>query len=176
LENSYGAAYGDYGGDATLSKGDTGSKVRELQNLLILAGFGSALGKWGADGDFGKKTQSAVRAFQSAKGLSVTGRADQATWSALRGKSSSPTSVVKKGWSNDDDDDDDEPKWWEGIGDTFVDAFRGDRPPPVSQPSVGLMATGTAKKPVPWGWIIGGTLGVGAIITIAVVASKRGKK
>ena len=180
LGGSYGAAYGDYGGDAALSKGDSGGKVRELQNLLVMAGFGSYLGQWGADGDFGNATKSAVKAFQSAKGLSATGIANQATWDALRGKSSAPTSVVKKGWGNDKDKDkDDEPTWFETAADNFLEGFKPPSPSPQQQGSQqggGFQSPGTAKKAVPWGWIIGGTLGVGAVIAIAVAASKRGKK
>jgi hypothetical protein len=180
LGDSYGAVYGAYGGDATLSKGDDGGKVQELQNLLVMAGFGSYLGQWGADGDFGNATKSAVKAFQSAKGLSATGIADQATWDALRGKSSAPTSVVKKGWGKDKDKDkdkDDEPSWFETAAGNFLEGFKQPAPQqPVGQQGGGFQSPGTAKKAVPWGWIIGGTLGVGAVIAIAVAASKRGKK
>ena len=48
---------------------DKGEKVRTLQQGLIRLGYD--LGPLGADGDFGSKTEAAVRLFQSDKGLPV---------------------------------------------------------------------------------------------------------
>ena len=48
---------------------DKGEKVKTLQQGLIRLGYD--LGPLGADGDFGSKTESAVRLFQSDKGLPV---------------------------------------------------------------------------------------------------------
>ena len=45
-----------------LQKGSKGDSVRALQVLLI--GYGFSCGKWGADGDFGAGTESAVKAYQ----------------------------------------------------------------------------------------------------------------
>jgi len=162
LENSYGAAYGDYGASRTVSGGG-GYRYRQWDNgdIAILSGAlpsGWQTGQPGPRGAAWNAIYAEIGAYPASSSVSIT---------------SSPTSVVKKGWG---DDDDDEPKWWEGLGDKFLEGFKPNAVPGVSQPTVGLMAPGTAKKPVPWGWIIGGTLGVGAIITIAVVASKRGKK
>jgi peptidoglycan DL-endopeptidase CwlO len=56
-----------------LSRGDSGPAVRALQRALHIA----------VDGEFGPKTQRAVRAFQRAHDLPVTGRADGATRAAL---------------------------------------------------------------------------------------------
>jgi hypothetical protein len=68
----------------TLQKGSKGEAVRQLQNKLVLAGFQKGQGfQVKADGDFGKNTEAAVRAFQSKGGLAATGVADPATWSAL---------------------------------------------------------------------------------------------
>jgi uncharacterized protein YcbK (DUF882 family) len=53
----------------TVKKGSTGETVKELQGLLNALGF--ACGE--ADGIFGKKTLSAVKAFQKAKGLTADG-------------------------------------------------------------------------------------------------------
>lgn len=54
-----------------LQNGDTGKQVKRLQKLLIWAGY--SCGTSGADGDFGKWTEMAVRSFQSMHGLSVDG-------------------------------------------------------------------------------------------------------
>jgi peptidoglycan hydrolase-like protein with peptidoglycan-binding domain len=60
--------------------GSTGEAVRRVQQLLIDAGI-NVVG--GADGIFGLNTQRAVRTFQQANGLSVTGQVDSATDAAL---------------------------------------------------------------------------------------------
>ncbi|ERK31081.1 peptidoglycan-binding domain-containing protein [Clostridium intestinale] len=52
-------------------KGSTGQGVKEIQSILI--GLGYDLGSWGADGDFGSKTDEAVRAFQRKQGITVDG-------------------------------------------------------------------------------------------------------
>lgn len=66
-----------------LAKGDNGSSVKALQLLLI--GLGYSCGGYGADGVFGSATDKAVKEFQKARYLSVTGNADENTWSALLG-------------------------------------------------------------------------------------------
>jgi len=58
------------------AKGDT---VRALQGILNARGFDCGE----IDGSFGSKTDSAVRAFQKAKGLVVDGSVGAATWTAL---------------------------------------------------------------------------------------------
>lgn len=67
---------------STLRKGDKGSAVKEMQNLLLKHGY--SLPQHGADGEFGDETLAAVKAFQSAKGLSVDGIVGTNTWAALR--------------------------------------------------------------------------------------------
>ncbi len=57
--------------DVSLSKGDSGSAVEEMQKMLIACGY--SCGKWGADGDWGSATDQAVLAFQKDHGLSVDG-------------------------------------------------------------------------------------------------------
>lgn len=64
-----------------LSKGDKGDKVRVLQELL--KGKGYDLGTYGADGDFGGATRSAVVAFQVRSGLSADGIVGKNTWRKL---------------------------------------------------------------------------------------------
>lgn len=54
-----------------LSKGSSGAEVRKVQQFLI--DWKHDLGKWGADGKFGAATERAVREFQEASGLPITG-------------------------------------------------------------------------------------------------------
>ena len=54
-----------------LKKGSRGTEVRIVQNVLLDWGFD--LGKWGADGHFGKSTQKAVLGFQRGMGLAPDG-------------------------------------------------------------------------------------------------------
>ncbi len=60
--------------------GAQGSAVKRVQQLLIAAGTPVA---GGADGIFGIRTRQAVRTFQQARGLPVTGAVDAATDAAL---------------------------------------------------------------------------------------------
>ena len=63
-----------------LKIGSRGSAVKKLQRKLIAAGF-TVVG--GADGIFGVLTSNALRSFQNANRLSVTGVVDDATGSVL---------------------------------------------------------------------------------------------
>lgn len=65
-----------------LKRGDEGTAVKELQRLL-LRWDKDCLPEYGADGDFGKETERAVKAFQKGAGLPVTGVYDEATREAL---------------------------------------------------------------------------------------------
>lgn len=60
-------------GRPVLRKGDSGPAVREVQTLLRLV----------VDGDFGPNTESAVKAFQSSRGLAADGVVGPGTWAAL---------------------------------------------------------------------------------------------
>jgi len=62
----------------TLSKGDKGDMVEELQRLLNANGAGIAV-----DGDFGNRTMRAVMSLDQSYGLSEDGTADAATWEVL---------------------------------------------------------------------------------------------
>lgn len=64
-----------------LKKGSRGGSVRALQTLL--AGNGCSVGKYGVDGEYGSDTETAVRRYQSKKGLTVDGIAGPEVWSAL---------------------------------------------------------------------------------------------
>lgn len=62
-----------------LRKGSKGDSVKALQ--ILLNGYGYSCGT--ADGDFGAKTEAAVKKFQKAHGLTADGIVGQATWNAL---------------------------------------------------------------------------------------------
>lgn len=69
-------------GQVTLSEGAKGDGVVKLQEALQLAGY--KLPKYGADGDFGGETVTALKSLQAKAGLNPpTGRLDQATLQAL---------------------------------------------------------------------------------------------
>lgn len=68
-------------GHRLLSKGDTGSDVKTLQEALISLGY--SCGKWGADGEFGAATKSAVIAFQTANNLAPDGIVGPKTVAAI---------------------------------------------------------------------------------------------
>ncbi|PRX91957.1 peptidoglycan recognition protein family protein [Allonocardiopsis opalescens] len=55
----------------SLVKGDTGERVRNLQRLLMRAGYD--LPRYGADGDFGEETRAAVLALNRASGTTHGG-------------------------------------------------------------------------------------------------------
>lgn len=67
---------------ATSEKGDSGKKVVALQQALKIKGYYKAP----IDGDYGDKTEAAVRAFQKSRGLSQDGVAGNQTIKALFGK------------------------------------------------------------------------------------------
>lgn len=75
---------------STVQKGSKGADVVTVQKLLIKNG--EDLGKWGADGDAGSATDAAIRAFQTKKGLTVTGTVEpnSPTWLALNGQAPAP--------------------------------------------------------------------------------------
>ena len=65
----------------TIKKGSTGPYVVECQNDLITLGYD--LSPYGADGKFGTKTETAVKAFQKASRLTADGIVGSKTWAAL---------------------------------------------------------------------------------------------
>lgn len=66
---------------AMIGNGDSGNTVKAAQ--AILEAFGYSCGSAGADGIFGSGTESAVKKFQKAKGLSADGIIGPDTWNAL---------------------------------------------------------------------------------------------
>ncbi|QEU70120.1 serine/threonine protein kinase [Streptomyces galilaeus] len=71
-----------YFGSGRTRQGDTGKRVLQVQCMLSRRGYG--IGDGGADGIFGSGTETAVRGFQSDKGLTVDGIVGHDTWTALR--------------------------------------------------------------------------------------------
>jgi hypothetical protein len=64
-----------------LRRGATGASVRALQRALLEQG--QKLPRFGVDGRFGRETETALRAFQAAQGLTPSGRLDARTRTAL---------------------------------------------------------------------------------------------
>ncbi|OGX44689.1 MAG: hypothetical protein A3G38_02470 [Omnitrophica WOR_2 bacterium RIFCSPLOWO2_12_FULL_51_8] len=64
-----------------LNEAKSRPNVKQIQIALTNAGFEPGV----IDGKKGKKTIEAIRAFQKAQGLPVTGKADKATWKLLKG-------------------------------------------------------------------------------------------
>ncbi len=73
---------------STLSYGSSGSEVKKLQTALNNAGY-----KLSVDGQFGQKTQAAVKDYQSKNSLSVDGIVGEKTWGSLS-KSGSKTNAA----------------------------------------------------------------------------------
>ncbi len=82
-----------YGGIVTpspaagmLRLGSSGAGVRELQTLLVRAGYTLKV-----DGDYGTATRDSIKAFQQVKGLAVDGVAGPETQTALKAYQVTPT-------------------------------------------------------------------------------------
>ena len=69
----------------TVRKGSKGDVVKEMQSILEKLGYD--LGPCGVDGDFGRMTEKAVKAFQQDHGLKVDGIVGPKTWAELQNKS-----------------------------------------------------------------------------------------
>jgi peptidoglycan hydrolase-like protein with peptidoglycan-binding domain len=83
--------------DINLKKGDKGEAVKTMQTMLIACGY--SCGSTGADGDFGKNTEAALRAFQKDNGLTVDGIYGPVSKAALEkayaeGKTQTPTNTT----------------------------------------------------------------------------------
>ncbi len=70
-------------GQGELAAGAKGPAVKRVQEALVRAGF--QLPRFGADGDFGSETTTALRRFQQQHELPATGRLDAKTLAALDG-------------------------------------------------------------------------------------------
>ena len=66
-----------------LKKGSKGPSVKALQ--ILLEGYGFFCGTWGADGEFGSATETALKSFQKAKKLTQNGQTGAEVWRTLLG-------------------------------------------------------------------------------------------
>jgi peptidoglycan hydrolase-like protein with peptidoglycan-binding domain len=88
----------------TLTLGSTGTDVRRLQTIFVMT---KVLGYTDIDGNFGPKTQDAVKSFQQSSNLTPDGIVGQMTWNALpadpntphlaRGSTGAAVSALQKG-------------------------------------------------------------------------------
>ncbi|MHC4392686.1 MAG: peptidoglycan-binding domain-containing protein [Planctomycetota bacterium] len=76
----------DHGIAVTLRVGSRGPQVGRLQSRLVALGFDPGT----PDGIYGRKTESAVKAFQTSKGLVADGIAGPQTFAALDGAGAQP--------------------------------------------------------------------------------------
>lgn len=68
-----------------LAKGATGSTVKAMQILLV--GWGYKLPLYGADGEYGSETRTALKSYQMHNRLDVDGVCGIKTWKKLLGVS-----------------------------------------------------------------------------------------
>ena len=83
-----------------LKKGMRGSDVRDLQIMLNALGYDCGV----ADGIFGNKTVTAVKAFQTAEGLTADGIAGQDTLERLAARAAAPDGPIAGELPEDDDE------------------------------------------------------------------------
>lgn len=76
-------------GKPTLRRGSKGAWVTTLQTALKNRGYD--LGSCGVDGDYGRATEAAVKAFQRDNGLTQDGVCGPKTWAALENAGAQPT-------------------------------------------------------------------------------------
>ena len=89
--------YAAYSHGSTLRRGDQGSAVSSLQDALVALGYMTAAEKATGPGIFGPRTESAVMAFQRAKGLTVDGIVGPKTGGALATATASSSSSSGSG-------------------------------------------------------------------------------
>jgi peptidoglycan hydrolase-like protein with peptidoglycan-binding domain len=65
----------------TIRRGSKGEWVTVLQTKLVQRGYD--IGSYGIDGDYGRGTEAAVKAFQKDNGLTADGICGPRTWAAL---------------------------------------------------------------------------------------------
>ncbi|MEW2490407.1 peptidoglycan-binding protein [Streptomyces sp. NPDC048411] len=91
--SSDGLSFASY---ATQQSGSTGTQVKAVQRLLTAQGFDAGA----VDGRFGPATLTAVKTFQTARGLGADGIVGARTWTALLSAGAVPT--LKQGGSGTD--------------------------------------------------------------------------
>lgn len=69
------------GARRTVRRGDCGADVRDMQLMLIDQDY--SCGRWGADGEFGRDTDSALKLYQAEHGLTPDGVCGPLTWAEL---------------------------------------------------------------------------------------------
>lgn len=79
---------------ATIRKGSKGAEVSEAQKMLYRLGYD--LGSYGIDGDFGRATESAVKAFQKDHKLNADGVIGPLTWDELEKAYKKATEELKE--------------------------------------------------------------------------------
>lgn len=105
---------------ATLRQGSKGDEVKKLQSALISAGYD--VGSTGADGIYGSKTASAVKAYQKANGLSVDGIVGTQTWGSLNNTSSNNVETKTTETKSDAKADEPQSKYGvDGVSDDWID-------------------------------------------------------
>ena len=77
----------------TLRRGDKGEDVKNMQKLLLKHGFD--VGPDGADGDFGKNTEDALKRYQAHNGLEIDGVCGSKTWAKLGEKEKTYTVTIR---------------------------------------------------------------------------------
>lgn len=82
----------------TVHPWDKGAVVAELQELLIAHGFNQIR----VDGDFGYRTEAAVRAVQRQHGLRIDGCVGPKTWAALKANVQPGARLLKPGHTGAD--------------------------------------------------------------------------
>ncbi len=90
-------------GGVYLCRGMEGEAVKQLQLNLLKLGYG--LPKYGADADFGSETETALKKFQQAHGLTVTGvyqDVDEKAMQAALGAPAAPEAPVEEPDQNAD--------------------------------------------------------------------------
>jgi peptidoglycan hydrolase-like protein with peptidoglycan-binding domain len=70
-------------GIPNLVKGNTGMDVQRMQRMLSANGQMDPSNRANFDGVFGSGTESALKKFQTAKGLTADGQCGQKTWTSL---------------------------------------------------------------------------------------------
>jgi cell wall-associated NlpC family hydrolase len=75
---SYGTRPSSRSGLLTISRGEVGDNVRDMQKRLRANGYSVS-----TDGEYGTTTYNAVRSFQVSHGLSGSGTVGSGTWAAL---------------------------------------------------------------------------------------------
>ena len=122
----------DFYPDPTYKKGDIGDGVKELQEKLNAAGYDCGA----ADGQFGKKTEAAVKALEAANGFTTDGIA----WPGVQKWLTEPEAEPEPESAPKEDEDD---YGWEPPGD--ISTYSGPSLPPLPDEVAGETYHTSAK-------------------------------